>query len=111
MRYAIALIGVLVLSAQAADAPAPLRGYDASDSAQEVQWEQKFRAIPDETRLRANMQRLSARPHHVGSPYDKDNAEWLLKQLQSWGLDAKIENFDTLFPTPKERLVEMVSSR
>jgi N-acetylated-alpha-linked acidic dipeptidase len=109
MRYAIALIGVLVLSTQAAEAPAPLRGYDASTSAQEVQWEQKFREIPDESRLRANMQRLSARPHHVGSPYDKDNAEWLLKQLQSFGLDAKIENFDTLFPTPKERLVELVS--
>jgi hypothetical protein len=29
------------------------------------------------------MQRLSARPHHVGSPYDKDNAEWLLAQLKS----------------------------
>jgi N-acetylated-alpha-linked acidic dipeptidase len=55
------------------------------------------------------MQRLSARPHHVGSPYDKDNAEWLLGKLKSWGLDATIENFDVLFPTPKERLVEMVA--
>ena len=54
------------------------------------------------------MQRLSARPHHVGSPYDKDNAEWIVAKLKSWGLDAKIENFDVLFPTPKERLVEMV---
>jgi N-acetylated-alpha-linked acidic dipeptidase len=109
MRYAIALMGVLVLTAQAADAPAPMRGYAAADSSQEVQWEQKFREIPQQSRLRDNMERLSARPHHVGSPYDKDNAEWILKQLQSWGLDAKIETFDTLFPTPKERIVELVS--
>ncbi|MGC2657120.1 MAG: transferrin receptor-like dimerization domain-containing protein [Bryobacteraceae bacterium] len=104
-------MGILVLSAQAADAPAPLRGYNASSSNEETQWEQKFRAIPEESRLRDNMQRLSARPHHVGSPYDKDNAEWLLKQLQSYGLEAKIETFDTLFPTPKERLVELVSPK
>jgi len=53
------------------------------------------------------MERLAARPHHVGSPYDKDNAEWIAAKLKSWGLDATIENFDVLFPTPKERLVEM----
>ena len=72
-------------------------------------WEQKFRAVPSPQNLRDYMQRLSARPHHVGSAYDKDNAEWIAAKLKSWGLDAKIENFDVLFPTPKERLVEMVA--
>jgi N-acetylated-alpha-linked acidic dipeptidase len=72
-------------------------------------WEQKFRGIPDPKNLRDYMQRLAARPHHVGSPYDKDNAEWIAAQLRSWGLDAKIENFDVLFPTPKERLIELVA--
>src|SRR5580658_8463975 len=72
-------------------------------------WEAKFRSIPSPQNQRDYMQRLSARPHHVGSPYDKDNAEWLLAKLKSWGLDATIENFDVLFPTPKERLVEMVA--
>jgi len=71
-------------------------------------WEEKFRAIPSPQNQRDYMQRLSARPHHVGSPYDKDNAEWIAAKLKSWGLDAKIENFDVLFPTPKDRLVEMV---
>jgi N-acetylated-alpha-linked acidic dipeptidase len=71
-------------------------------------WEQKFRVIPNTQNLRDYMQRLSARPHHVGSAYDKDNAEWIAAKLKSWGLDAKIENFDVLFPTPKERLVEML---
>src|SRR5579862_1310448 len=76
--------------------------------AADSQWEEKFRAIPSPQNLRDYMQRLSARPHHVGSPYDKDNAEWILSKLKSWGLDAKIENFDVLFPTPKERLVELL---
>ena len=56
------------------------------------------------------MQRLSARPHHVGSPYDKDNAEWMLAKFKEWGLDAHIEKFDVLFPTPKERAVELVEA-
>jgi N-acetylated-alpha-linked acidic dipeptidase len=71
-------------------------------------WEEKFRAIPNPQLLREYMQRLSARPHHVGSSYDKDNAEWILAKLKGWGLDAKIETFEVLFPTPKERLVEMI---
>jgi N-acetylated-alpha-linked acidic dipeptidase len=70
-------------------------------------WEEKFRAIPSPKNERDYMERLAARPHHVGSPYDKDNAEWIAAKLKSWGLDATIENFDVLFPTPKERLVEM----
>jgi len=80
-------------------------GY-AADTQRE--WEAKFRAIPDTANLRAYMQRLSARPHHVGSPYDKDNAEWILAKFKEWGLDAKIESFDVLFPTPKERVLELV---
>jgi N-acetylated-alpha-linked acidic dipeptidase len=56
-----------------------------------------------------NMRRLSAYPHHVGSPYDKDNAEWMLAKFKSWGFDAQIENFYVLFPTPKERLLELIA--
>src|SRR5436305_9553981 len=55
------------------------------------------------------MKRLSARPHHVGSAYDKDNAEWILSKFKEWGLDAHIESFDVLFPTPKQRVVELVA--
>jgi N-acetylated-alpha-linked acidic dipeptidase len=86
-----------------------LPGYSAQNSTTEQQWEEKFRAMPQPGNLKNYMQRLSARPHNVGSPYDKDNAEWILAQFKSWGLDAHIEEFDVLFPTPKERLVELVA--
>ena len=110
MRKLFACLLILNLNAYAVDPshPESLRGFTATHSAAEVQWEQKFRAIPDTARLRENMRRLSARPHHVGSPYDKDNAEWLLAQLKSYGLDAKIEQFEALFPTPKSRKLELL---
>jgi N-acetylated-alpha-linked acidic dipeptidase len=85
-----------------------LFGYSAASSRAERQWEEKLRAIPSPDNLRAYMQRLSAHPHHVGSPYDKDNAEWIAAKFKEFGLDTHIEQFDVLFPTPKERLVELV---
>jgi N-acetylated-alpha-linked acidic dipeptidase len=87
---------------------AALFGYSADSSRAERQWEEKMRAIPDPKNLRAYMERLSARPHNVGSPYDKDNAEWILSKFKEFGLDAHIESFTVLYPTPKERLVELV---
>src|SRR5579864_7797022 len=84
-----------------------LVGYSPRSSQTERDWESKFRAIPDPANLRENMRRLSAHPHHVGSAYDKDNAEWILSRFKEWGLDAHIETFDVLFPTPKLRVLEM----
>ena len=71
-------------------------------------WDEAFRALPQSSNIRTYMQRLSARPHHVGSPYDKDNAEWLLARFKEFGWTAEIEQFDVLFPTPKERRLELV---
>src|SRR5207302_182166 len=86
----------------------PLYGYSAESSQAERQWEEKLRAIPSPENLRAYMKLLSAHPHHVGSPYDKQNADWILGKFKEFGLDANIEQFDVLFPTPKERAVELV---
>ncbi len=105
--FLLALCCFLLLAASP-DAEQPLHGYSAASSRSQREWETKFRAIPEPQNQRDYMQRLAARPHHVGSPYDKDNAEWMLAKFKEWGLDASIENFDVLFPTPKVRIVELV---
>jgi len=84
-------------------------GYSTQSSSQERDWEKKFQEGVVANNLRESMRRLSARPHHVGSPYDKDNAEWLLAKFKEYGFDARIEAFQVLFPTPRERIVELVS--
>src|SRR5208282_1450379 len=88
---------------------AALVGYSPRAGQNEREWEAKFRAIPEPANLREYMRRLSARPHHVGSAYDKDNAEWILAHFKEWGLNAHIETFDVLFPTPKVRVLEMLA--
>ena len=71
-------------------------------------WDARFRAIPEARNLEEYVRIMSARPHHLGSAYGKENAEWILARFKEWGWDAQIENYDVLFPTPKERSVEMV---
>jgi N-acetylated-alpha-linked acidic dipeptidase len=88
--------------------PASWLGYSAQNGVLQGQWESKFREAISAANIRENMRRLSARPHHVGSPYDKDNAQWILSKFKEWGFDARIETFNVLFPTPKSRLVEML---
>src|SRR5215469_16529543 len=105
-------LGLLAPGARTADPAsetAALAGYSAVSAKTEQDWEAKFRALPNPANLRTYMQRLTARPHHVGSPYDKDNAEWILSNFKEWGLDANIESYDVLFPTPKERVLELVA--
>jgi N-acetylated-alpha-linked acidic dipeptidase len=103
----LACVFLLAPPVMPADLPG-LAGFSAESGRTEREVESKFRAVPDRANLRQYMERLSAHPHHVGSPYDKDNAEWMLAKFQQWGWDAKIETYDVLFPTPRERALELV---
>jgi N-acetylated-alpha-linked acidic dipeptidase len=99
------------LTASATADESPLYGFSAESSHAERQWEEKLRAVPNPDNMRAYMQRLSARPHNVGSPYDKDNADWLADKFKEFGFDTQIESYDVLFPTPKERQLELVECK
>jgi N-acetylated-alpha-linked acidic dipeptidase len=94
--------------AQANGKARSLRGFSESNAATEINWEEKMRSIPKPELLRQYMKHLSAEPHHVGSAYDKQNAEWIRDKFKSWGIDAKLEEFEVLFPTPTERVLEMI---
>ena len=60
--------------------------------------------------MREYMQRLSAQPHNVGTRHTtKTTREWLAAKFKEFGLDTHIETFEVLYPTPKERAVELVA--
>ena len=110
------LVNTLLLHSAIADSPnpandGPLDGFSSDNARTERDWEQKFRAIPNPRKQHDYMQLLSARPHHVGSAYDKQNAEWILARFKEWGLDTHIETFHVLFPTPKRRVLEMTEPK
>ena len=106
--FAICLSTVFFINGIAND-PRPLMGFSRESSAKERAIEAQFDASLKKENLREWMKRLSARPHNLGSPYDKENAEFLAGLFRSWGYDTKIEQFKVLFPTPKTRLVELTA--
>ncbi len=112
MRRTVSL-AVLVLAgwtllAQQDTAP-QLAGFSTEDSRIEQQREEKFRSSISADNIRDYDKVLSAHPHHVGSPYDKQDEEWLAAKFKEWGWDVHVESFQILFPTPKERVLEMVA--
>ncbi|MBP9146820.1 MAG: M28 family peptidase [Thermoanaerobaculia bacterium] len=103
---------LLAIGVQAASPPAseaPLLGFSAAGSRAELERERAFDDLISTVELRSWLERLAARPHHVGSEWGRANAEWMRDLFTSWGYEARIETFDVLFPTPKLRSLEMVA--
>ena len=85
-----------------------LRGFQASEVAEEQRLEKLARAIPDPERLRKYMNFMAADPHQAGSPRSKIVAEYILGQFREWGLEAQIEEFQALMPYPTVRRVQVI---
>ncbi len=99
-----------VLTTAAIQAPAqdkPLLGFGIEEAIEEFALEEQFDSYLERDNLRDWMRQLSARPHHVGSEYGRENAEFIASQFESWGYETTIEVFRVLFPTPRTRLLEM----
>src|SRR3989440_7416494 len=106
--FALGLSFTLITQAIAIDNK-PLLGFTREGSDREHELEARFDSLLQRENLREWMKRLSARPHHLGSAYDRENAEFIASQFRSFGFETEIESFDVLFPTPKTRLLEMTA--
>ncbi len=111
MKKPLALCTLASVLCAQAPSQAPLAGFGSSTSAEQLARENQFDASLNRSDLQTWMERLSAKPHHIGSPADKENAEFIAAQFRSWGYDTTIETFYPLFPTPKSRRVEMTEPR
>src|SRR6059036_3814684 len=111
MTFTLALFLALGAVAQSVPAsqPRPLQGFLKEGADRQRALEKQFDSFLKKDEARDWMKRLSARPHHVGSPYAKENADFIAGLFRSWGYDTEIERFDVLFPTPKTRILEMTA--
>ncbi len=105
---AVALV-VLGASATPTAQPGPLRGFVQPRAAAHTTLESRFDAALDADLLRDWMRYLASRPHHVGSPFGKDVADFVAARFTEWGYDTVIEKFEVLFPTPRLRRLELVA--
>src|SRR6476620_11619933 len=81
----------LVAAQNTVSTPPALLGFTRDTGDRERLLEQQFDSFIRTDDLRDWMKRLSARPHHLGSAYDKDNAEFMADLFRSWGYDTEIE--------------------
>jgi N-acetylated-alpha-linked acidic dipeptidase len=109
LRLLYSLLGVAVLLSAAPPDEKPLLGFSGVRADDERALEGKLDTLVRKENLRDGMKRLSARPHHLGSAYDKVNAEFIAAQFKAWGYETAIEEFQVLFPTPKTRVLELLS--
>jgi N-acetylated-alpha-linked acidic dipeptidase len=102
----VAVIGMLGTGAWAQSGS--LTGFRADSSVAELESEKAFDAALDPADLSSWLERMSSAPNQVGSPHDKDNADFTLAKFKEWGWDAHIETFYVLYPTPKSMTLELV---
>lgn len=104
----VALGAVVLTACRETPAPPTVRGYpsDALDTLRAL--EATLRSTPDTALIREYARIMSEEPHHAGSPGSRAVAEWALGKFREWGLQAEIEVFEALMPTPISRSVELV---
>lgn len=84
-------------------------GFDAADTTAQRQLEAEYDAKLNRDDMDAWLRRMSARPHHVGSPASKENADFIAGLFRSWGYEVEIAEYDILLPTPVTRELELLA--
>ena len=108
IRSLLLLCSLCLLSNFSLDEPSKtLMGFSDTNSSNQLALEENFDQLLQAENLDTWMKYMSARPHHVGSVYNKKVVDFVAKKFEEWGYDVKVEKFDVLFPTPKIRLLEM----
>jgi len=107
MRKYLLTASALLLVSMTWSQTKSLTGFNEAAAKDEMAREEKFDSYLKASNVDSFMKTLSSHPHHVGSPGDKANADLIYNQFKSWGYDVQTETFYVLFPTPKERLLEM----
>ena len=88
-----------------------IMGFTDTHAAYQIDWEKQFDALLSTKNMDTWMQFLSSHPHHVGSPQDKVNAEYIANLFKQWGYQTEIASYYVLFPTPKTRSLELTGTR
>ena len=106
-----ALITGLFFIGSIASAQQKMMGFTEANAGKQAGWEKQYDALMDPQNLDTWMKFLSSHPHHVGSPQDKANAEYMAALFRQWGYQTEISTYYVLFPTPKTRVLELLGQK
>lgn len=107
--YPFSVVFILFIQNAFAQTSSSPIGFTGDHGEQQLLLEKQFDTALQTKDIDSWMKRISAYPHHVGSPYDKANALFIDSLFKSWGYETQIDTYYVLFPTPKIRQLELVS--
>ena len=81
----------------------------ALDRLSQSELESEFDKTLNPENLDTWMKHMSSKPHHVGSPWSKQNAEYAANKFKEWGFESRVETFEVLVPFPKIRKLSVVA--
>ena len=88
---------------------APLLGFTAESAGRQLDLERRYDSQLDADHLREWMRYITSKPIYVGSPHNRETADWMVEQFRSWGYETELAEYHVLFPTPLIRELELVA--
>lgn len=105
-RHLLALVLLLPVAVRAQQA---LRGFAPATARQEATLEAALQRGVDPAMARRHMHALAARPHVAGTPAQVATADYVLREMASWGLDTSRATFEVFLPFQDSTVVEMLA--
>jgi len=109
IRINHALIILLAIVSMQAFSQQKITGLHEEAVKAQLALEESFDKTLNNDSLQTRLKFLSSRPHHVGSEFTKAKVDYMVSRFKAWGFDTKVETYYVLFPTPKTRLLEIIS--
>ncbi|MDG1306083.1 MAG: hypothetical protein P8P54_18075, partial [Pseudomonadales bacterium] len=106
LTASLCISGILLTTSVSAE---NITGFDETSTQTQRQLETQFDRQINAAEQDVWLRKFSQKPHHVGSAAGKVIAEEVADLMKEWGYDTKIEKYEILLPTPKERLLQLVS--
>ncbi|MGF6495553.1 N-acetylated-alpha-linked acidic dipeptidase [Luteibacter sp. 621] len=100
MRVLITSLLLSVATGVVAAKDAALVGFGPSSSVAERSIEQRVDGSIASADLDGWLKQLTSAPNHVGSPHNKENADFIAASLRSWGWDVRVEPVRVLVAYP-----------
>ena len=104
----VPLMAITAIASTPQTGDSPLLGFTAEGARQQRELEGRYDSHLNADNLREWMRFITAKPIYVGSPHNKEVADWMVEQFRSWGYEAELAEYHVLFPTPRVRELELL---
>jgi N-acetylated-alpha-linked acidic dipeptidase len=102
---------VLLAATPASETPQEstrILGFTSGSSADQLALEARYDSFMDASNLEQRMRYITSKPIYTGSPHNKETADWMVEQFRSWGFEARLDEYQVLYPLPRIRHLELL---